>query len=272
MAIMLSLAHVDCGYQHPLITDLSLDMPAGTIVCLLGPNGIGKTTLFKTLLGSQPLLSGQIQLAGRPLHQWSSRQQARLMGYVPQAHQPPFPYRVRDVVVMGRAAHIPLLKVPGTHDIDLAEQALERLGIAHLATSPYTRLSGGEQQLVLIARALTQQPRLLVLDEPTANLDVGNQLRVMEHLCQLARQGMSILMTTHDPDHAFLCEQQVPGSQVALLRHHATPLVGTATHLLTQENLAAVYQITVHIAQIRATADALLRVCVPLKSQSYTAR
>src|SRR6185436_19391072 len=125
-----------------------------------------------------------------------------------QGHTGYFAYTVRDFVLMGRTAHVGIFSSPSKKDIEVANRALASLGMAHLAERPITEVSGGERQLALVARALAQEPRLLVLDEPTASLDFGNQVRVLERIAALARTGIAILFSSHDPDHAFLCAQR----------------------------------------------------------------
>lgn len=189
---------------------LDFALAEGEVLCLLGPNGGGKTTLLRTLLGLIPPLAGEVLLEGRPIGAWPRRDVAHRLAYVPQAGQGGFAYAAREVVAMGRAARLPLLAVPGARDLALAEAALARLSVGHLAARPVTELSGGERQLVLIARALVQEARALILDEPTASLDFGNQARVLEEVRALAvRDGLAVLMTTHQPDHALLVADRV---------------------------------------------------------------
>ncbi|MEE4639085.1 MAG: ABC transporter ATP-binding protein, partial [Wenzhouxiangella sp.] len=199
------------GYNGRAIgSDLSLTVEPGEIVCLLGPNGCGKTTLFKTLLGLLPAIAGSVYIDGRPLGELKRAEVARALAYVPQAHVPPFPYSVSEVVEMGRTARISAFAAPGTRDRTAARQALDRLGISELANSDYSRLSGGQRQLVMIARALAQAAPVLVMDEPTASLDFGNQTRVLGHIRELARAGEhSVVLSTHDPDQAFALEASV---------------------------------------------------------------
>ncbi|SFB61864.1 ABC transporter ATP-binding protein [Azotobacter beijerinckii] len=210
---MLEAHALACGYGCRTILDnLSFTLAAGELLCLLGPNGVGKTTLFKTLLGLLPPRAGEIRLDGKATRHWPRRQFARQVGYVPQAHTPPFPFLVEDVVAMGRTAHGSLFSGPSPHDREIAGQSLETLGIAALARTSYTEISGGERQLVLIARALAQEPRILVMDEPTSNLDYGNQLKVMAHVRRIADAGrMGIVLTTHHPNHALLHASRLRG-------------------------------------------------------------
>ena len=192
------------GYRDRVVgRDLDVALEPGEVLALLGPNGGGKTTLLKTLLGILAPKAGEVAIGERTLAAISLRERARLIAYVPQAHVPTFAFTVESVVLMGRTAHGSLFSRPSAHDRAVAARALERFGIAHLAARPYTMISGGERQLVLLARALAQEPQFVVLDEPTASLDFGNQGKVMREMRALAASGHGVLFTTHDPNHAL---------------------------------------------------------------------
>ncbi len=180
---------------------------------------------------------GVVAIAGR-----SERRLARTFGYVPQAHTPPFAFLVRDVVLMARAAHLPAFGAPGGQDERIADEALESLGILHLAHRRYTEISGGERQMVLIARALAQTAPWLILDEPAASLDLANQVKVLRTVGQLARRGFGVLMTTHDPTHAFLC-----ASRVVLMNAGRIVACDTPEKALTVESLTAAYNAPLHL-------------------------
>jgi iron complex transport system ATP-binding protein len=179
---------------------------------------------------------------------------AKTLGYVPQAHTPPFAFCVRDVVLMARSVHSGPFSSPGKRDIAIAEEALDRLSILRLANEKYTELSGGERQLVLIARALAQQARVLVVDEPTSNLDFGNQVRVLRHVKELADSGLGLLMTTHFPDFAFLC-----ATRVALMKQGQILAVDRPENTLTQTALEEAYGTPLRIVD----AGLGMRVVVP---------
>jgi len=192
------------GYKDRVVgRHLDVVLAKGEVLALLGPNGGGKTTLLKTLLGLIAPKAGEVRLQGKPLPRYSSRERARLLAYVPQSHFATFAFTVEAMVLMGRTAHRSLFGRPTAADRDIAVQMLERFGIGELRERPYTMLSGGERQLVLLARALAQEPKFIVLDEPTANLDFGNQGRVMREIQTLASSGHGVLFTTHDPNHAM---------------------------------------------------------------------
>lgn len=252
----LELDQVSCGYgTREVVSRFSASVAPGEVFCLLGPNGIGKTTLFKTILGFLPPRGGSMTLGGRDLTLVSPEERARLIGYVPQAHVPPFAFSVFDVVLMGRTAYLGAFGRPGKKDRQAADNSLERLGIGFLRHRVYTELSGGERQMVLIARALTQEPAFLMMDEPTSNLDFGNQARVLQNIRRLAGEGLGIVMTTHFPDHVFQC-----GSRVALMRPGRPHLVGEVAVIMTAENLQSAYGVPVTIMEA-ADGDHSLHFC-----------
>ena len=255
----LELRNVACGYQgcqHPAVQDVTLDLHSGQVLCVLGANGSGKTTLFQGILRLLRLCDGQILLDGQDITAWSGRRAARVFGYVPQAHTPPFPFLARDVVLMARTAYVGVFGSPGKRDVAIAEQSMDALGILRFAATPYTELSGGERQLVLIARALAQQPQVLVMDEPTSNLDFGNQVRVLRQVRDLAAGGLGVLMTTHIPDHAFLYS-----SQVAILHRGRLLASGRARDVLTAETLSTAYGVALRIVETEGPDP--IRMCVP---------
>ncbi len=201
----MTLAAVGLSFGYPGRTigaGVDLAVAPGRALALLGPNGGGKTTLLKTMLGLLPAHGGRVLLEGAPLSLMPVAERARRIGYVPQAHAGAFAFSVREVVMMGRTARQGLLASPSVHDRDVVEAALEELDAGHLAAKPYTEISGGERQLVLVARALAQEPAFVVLDEPTASLDFANQGKVMRRIGALTSRGIGVLFTTHDPNQA----------------------------------------------------------------------
>ena len=256
----LTIRDAACGYEgKAILNHVSLCLRQGEIVCILGPNGIGKTTIFRSVLGFLKLIEGEILLDGVPKEQISHKEFAKAVGYVPQGHEPPFPYTVPDVVVMGRAAHLRNFESPGFHDYQIVDRVLEMLGISYLREKIYTQISGGERQMVLVARALAQEPQLLVMDEPTANLDFGNQIHVLECIRGLSGSGLGVLMTTHNPDHAFLC-----CDRCILLTKDKQVLEGPVDEIVTEENLLRAYGVEVRIASTQGKDGRVIRSCVPM--------
>ena len=243
----MSLAASALAYGYPareIGRDIELALQAGEVMALLGPNGHGKTTLLKTMLGLLPSRGGGLSLDGQALETLGAGARARALGYVPQAHAGTFAFSVAEMVLMGRTAHGGLFAAPSAHDRTVARAMLERLGIAALAERPYTEISGGERQLALVARALAQEPRYIILDEPTASLDFGNQGKVMAQIRRLAAEGLGVLFTTHDPNQALRY-----ADRVMLLRDGRALASGPAAALLTQDNLVALYGSAVEIVR-----------------------
>ncbi len=259
--MILELHDLVCGYRpgKPVIGPLSFSVSEGEVVCLLGPNGIGKTTLFKTVLGLLAPLSGKISVCGHDSLEFSIKEFARAVAYVPQSHTPPFPYTVRDIVVMGRNPNMAEFASPKKADFDKADEMLALMGIGDLAGREYTEISGGEQQLALIARALAQETRLLVMDEPTSHLDYGNEMRVLSQATQLSRLGYTIIMITHTPGHAFLCADRV----VAVGRGGFFAC-GTPDEVMTEENLKTIYGVDIQLAEVvLKESGRRVKICVP---------
>jgi iron complex transport system ATP-binding protein len=258
--MLLEMNKLSCGYEgRPIITNVSLTVGDGEILCLLGPNGVGKTTFFKTILGFLKLLDGRISLDGEDITTWPRGRLARAVGYVPQAHIPPFPFKVADVVVMGRTAHLGPFATPSPQDQEIADAALETLHIGDLRDRIYTEISGGERQMVLIARALTQQPELLILDEPTSNLDFGNQIRVLQQINQLARKGLGVMMTSHFPDHAFLCS-----GKVGIMQKGGELIIGVPDEIITEAYMRDTYGVAVKVIAGELEDGRGIKTCVPL--------
>jgi iron complex transport system ATP-binding protein len=232
---------------------VSFSLGAGEVMCVLGPNGGGKTTLFRTLLGLLARQAGSIRIENHLLQELSRGEIARRIGYVPQGHAAYFAFTVREFVLMGRTAHLGAFASPAANDFLVVNRALESLGIAALAGRPVTEISGGERQLALVARALAQEPGLLVLDEPTATLDLGNQVRVLERIKNLSAKGMAILFSSHDPDHAFMC-----ASRALLLAEGRALEIGAPQEVIRADTLQRMYGVSVQILSTAAGTHACL--------------
>lgn len=252
------------GYPERLVgRGACLHLVPGEILCLLGPNGCGKTTLFKTMLGLLTARSGRVMVGGENISSLSRQVMARRIAYVPQTTATPFPYTAHDVVLMGRVAHRGIFAGPSRADREIADRALDGLGVAHLRDRDVTRLSGGQRQLVMIARALAQETPLIVLDEPTASLDFGNQVLVLSQLIRLAAQGVGLVLSTHNPDHALAV-----ADRVVLMHDGSIVMSGRPHDVITPAALRAVYGVEVEVEAVSSGQT----VCVPIYDQQGGAR
>lgn len=234
---LITLEKISFRYRRQqVIEQLDLELDDGGVLALLGPNGSGKTTLLKLMLGILHPHGGRVRLDGRDIRRIPAKERARRLAYVPQVHREAFGYRVFDVVLMGRMPHAGFLGRYGATDRRLAGEALERMGISHLGERPYTEISGGERQMTLIARALAQGARVLVLDEPTNGLDYGNQQRLLDRLMALKQDQYTCLFTTHHPDHARRVADRVVMLQDGVILRDGTP-----AETVTPANVATLY-------------------------------
>jgi len=240
--VKLDVRDLSFSYGDRLILDkVSFTLERGEFLSVLGPNGVGKSTLFRCILGRLEDYTGEIRSDGADIRSLSRREAARRIAYIPQIHQPTFEYSVIDTVLMGTTRQLssPFAQ-PRREQIAAAQAALERLDVAHLADRSFTHLSGGEQQLVLVARALAQQSDVLIMDEPTSALDYGNQLRILELVRKLAEEGYAVLLSTHNPQHALSYATRIlalSGGRVAAL--------GEPSHALTPGLVKTLYGVDV---------------------------
>lgn len=242
---MISIHEASCGYNGKvLLSDISFSFQKGEAVCVLGANGVGKTTLFRTLLGLLPLLGGEILIEGESLNRLSHRKLAKLIAYVPQAKNLSYQHPVEDVILMGRAQYIRTFDVPSAEDYDIVEKVMASLNISHMLGLPYSNLSGGEQQLVLIARALVQGASYILLDEPASNLDLANQGLLMQTINNLKGQNVGVLMISHVPTHAFSCCENT-----LIVYHDGTSEYGNTEDIITTERLKKTYSTNVEIIE-----------------------
>lgn len=238
-----------------IFSDVNFSINKGEILSILGPNGAGKSTLLKCLANLLKPTSGQIVLDGRLLGSLKPHEIAQKIGYVPQIHTPTYAYTVREFVVMGRAPYLGLFSKPVISDYDLVDEALEMLNISHLADKAYTEISGGERQQATIARVLVQQPEIIMLDEPTAHLDYGNQLRMLKLIWELSNKGYSIIMTTHQPDHVIML-----GNYVGILGDDGVMKVGKSEKMIQEKLLTELYSMNIKLVYVD---DVNRKICVP---------
>ncbi len=234
------------GIKEDILKGISFNAEKGNITTILGPNGSGKTTLFKCIAGLWNYYHGEILFDGKPIDKLSFRKRARIFSVVPQEHEPPFPYSVFDVVLMGRASYVGVFSSPGKRDYEMTESALKTVGIEQLRDKPYTKISGGERQLTLIARALAQDTPVMLLDEPTSHLDFRNQINVLKKIREIARdKALVVIMTLHDPNLAGLFSDKVvvinSGTKIA---------EGKPDEIITEEVIKNVYAVEVRKSNI----------------------
>ena len=260
----LTVDQVSFAYNGtPVLDRVSLSLQKGDILSVLGPNGSGKTTLLKLILGIYRPRTGNVTLEGRPIAGLAPRVLARSIAYVPQTHRMAFSFRVLDVVMMGRIPHKPFFFKYSRNDERLAESAMERLGIAHLKDRPYTAVSGGERQLCLIARALTQGAHTFVMDEPVSGLDYGNQIRLLSIIRNLAKEGYSFIQSTHFPNHALWMS-----GRVLMLDKGRVAAQGPSSEAVNAVVLSDLYRVPVDVTRTLCG----IKVCVPREIKDGTDR
>lgn len=224
--------------QRQILVGANLTLKKGEILCILGPNGAGKTTLLNCMAGLLSPQKGSVTLCGKDMSKLTPAEVSRLCAYVPQLHTPAFDYRVLDFVMMGRTPNMGALQKPKASDESFCMKVMEEMGIGHLANKSYINLSGGERQQLLIARAIVQEPEVILFDEPTAHLDYGNQQRVLMRVKEMSQEGYSIIITTHNPDHALLL-----GGRVAIVDRNGEITQGTCEEMITEDRLSSIYHI-----------------------------
>jgi iron complex transport system ATP-binding protein len=199
----ININNLTFGYRgHSIFNNVSMIIPEGKLTVIIGKNGSGKSTLLKLIAGIYAPQKGSIEVLGKDLKRLSLSERAKLIGFLAQSHYPVFPFSVEDVVLTGRASYI--FSTP--REIDRAEtwRAISQMGIEDLRTRPYSELSAGEQQLVMVARVLAQQPKVLLLDEPTSHLDLPNQVRLLNIVKDLVASGLTVVLVIHDPNMGFM--------------------------------------------------------------------
>jgi iron complex transport system ATP-binding protein len=231
--------------ERPIFKGLNLEVYKDEVLCILGANGCGKTTLLRCLNGSMRLQQGKVHLKDADISSLKIDEVARRIGFVFQEHTAPFPFSVLEVVRMGRAPHLKLFATPSHRDTEIAQEKLELVGMLHLKDKPYTQISGGERQLVLIARTLAQEPEIILMDEPTSHLDFRNQTIILQIVNRLAEHGLGILMTSHLPDHALLYS-----SRVALMKNGQFVSTGKPDDVMTEHSLKEVYGIEIKMVEV----------------------
>lgn len=246
---VLSFAGIQFSYQstRPLLTGVDLALHPGRSLAILGPNGVGKTTLLRIGLGWLPPRAGRVHVAGRPLEDYHRRELGRILALVPQDEHLPFDYSLREYVLLGRTPHLAPLDLPGQNDHAVADRALETVGLADLARRSVATLSAGERQLLLLARAIAQEPRAMLLDEPSSHLDIGNKSRVLTLLRELRSSGTALLFSTHDPQFALNL-----ADEVIVLKEGHVLAAGSPEETIQSEVLSETYGTPVRVVDTPA--------------------
>jgi iron complex transport system ATP-binding protein len=243
MVAAVKIGHLGHAYgdgKIPVLGDVSFSIATGEFFIIIGPNGSGKTTLLKLICGVEKPIRGKIDIQGKALKLYPRRQLAHKMAMVPQLSQEDFPFKVMEIVLMGRSPHLGLLGIEAASDRRLAQEAMRFTGIESLADRRLTQLSGGERQRVSIARAICQQPEIILLDEPTAALDLSHQIRIMDLMEQLKKNnGYTVVMVSHDLNLAAMY-----ADRILLLNQGKIFQLGSPKEVLTYENLEQVYDCT----------------------------
>ena len=255
---MIDVRGLTFAYDKVKVLDnMSFSLGSGQLVAVLGPNGAGKSTLFKCMLGLLRHYDGQILLGGRDIRSMGRKEMAKLAAYIPQSEAPVFNYTVKESVLMGTTGTLSPLQSPGEEQLALTERAMEYLGIEHMADRGINEISGGERQLVLLARAMAQKAKILIMDEPTANLDYGNQQHVLRHIQKMADQGYTILLSTHNPEHALQY-----ATHVLAIKNHRVLASGKAETTLTEELIKEIYGLEARIMEV-PVGGGTVRSCIP---------
>ena len=242
-ALSLEGIHFRYSEEDPnVITDLSLEIPTGKVTAILGPNGTGKTTLLHIMLGLLKPHQGDVKVAKKAHREYSKRDLSQMIGLVPQFETIPFNFSVFEYVLLGRSPYLRPLQLPGEEDLRISEKALQAAGISHLLEKPVTEISGGERQLVHISRVLAQETKILLLDEPTAHLDLENQSRILTLLKGMSAQGITTVMTTHDPNAAIYA-----ADHFVLMSQGNIAAQGDLQQVITPENLSKIYRTPIRV-------------------------
>lgn len=264
---LLDVINASFAYEQSsnIFENINFKLNKGEIFCLLGPNGCGKTTLLDCILGVNRLQKGNIFFNSKDTNTLHSGELARYIAYVPQNHERTFPYTVLDIVKMGRAAYTGRFSVPSVRDTSIAQEALDIVGLSHLQNRPYTQLSGGEGQLVMIARALAQKTPVIIMDEPTAHLDFKHEMVVLETIVKMVKNTeLSIIMASHFPNHAFYFENNEVPIRAALMSEHKFLQVGRPLDVLNESNLKELYRVNTRMLSCKLDSKNELRQIIPL--------
>lgn len=241
--------------RREVLHNISFSVERGEFLSILGPNGVGKSTLFRCILGIVDGYTGRVLIDGKDAADMKIKEQAKHIAYIPQSSSPAFNYSVFDIVLMGATGGLGRFQTPGEAERERVNAALEKMKIPHLAGQCFHKISGGERQLALIARALVQNANILMFDEPTASLDFGNQLLVLRHARALADDGYTVIQTTHNPEHSYMFS-----SRIVCLGNGGLIADGTPQEVLNQATVKKLYGEEVEVLSLY---EDKFRVCIP---------
>ncbi|MBB6625054.1 ABC transporter ATP-binding protein [Clostridium gasigenes] len=260
----LIIKNLSFGYHYSqVLKNINFKASEGNLVCILGKNGVGKSTLFKCVLGLLSGYKGSIEVDGKDIKTMCEQELASKVAYIPQSHNSTFNFSVMDMVLMGTTSRLGRFGCPGHKEKKIVLEALKSLNIEHLINRNYSKLSGGEQQLVLIARAISQQAKILIMDEPCANLDYGNQIQVMKKVKELSGKGYLIIQSTHNPDHALLF-----ADKVLAIVDGAIVAYGKTEETITEKLLEKIYGISISLLNVE---NSKYKICIPKEGIEYVA-
>lgn len=256
---MIEVKGLACGYGNRMVLkEVSFTGNSGDIICILGANGSGKSTLIKSILGLLEPYEGKILIDNEDIENWNWRKRANKISYIPQSFSSTFQYKVKDIVLMGRTSYLNFISSPSKEDEKIAEEAMEKLNILHLKDKIYSQLSGGERQLVKIAQAIAQQSEIIIMDEPTNNLDFSNQIIMLKHLKEWTKKGVTVIMATHYPEHAFLY-----GTKALLVRDGKVVEIDNPKENLRERDLKELYNVDLKLINLDPQDEAI-KICLPI--------
>lgn len=256
---MLKVTNLSCGYKNKrILENVSFTIKPKEIVCILGPNGSGKSTLIKTIIGLLEPHEGKILIDNKDISKMSWNERAKLISYIPQVFNSAFQYKVIDIVLMGRTTYLSMGSSPSKEDKEIAEDAMEKLKILHLKEKVYSELSGGERQLVKIAQALTQKTKIIVMDEPTNNLDFAYQVTMLNYLYKCIDMGVTIVMATHFPEQVFLY-----GTKALLVKNGGVTEIDKPYENLMERDLKTLYGTDLSVIELNLN-NSMRKVCLPV--------
>jgi len=241
----IEMNNITCGYgNNHILKNINLSFDTNQVLLLLGANGIGKTTLFKMFFGEADIVSGELLIDGKKIYQYKQKDLAKIIAYVPQAKNTQYDFSVKDVLLMGRACYIKSFSNPKYHDNEVVERIIQMLEIEGLSRRKYNELSGGQQQMVLVARALVQEPQFLLLDEPASNLDYKNQRQLVDTVTKLKKNEVGVLMSMHNPELALsICEKAI------VINPDRSVKMGSIKEIMDEKTLSELYGTEMRILQ-----------------------